>query len=215
MRSGAHILKLRLPEMLSTRSQSLDASRQPQRQGKQPHSAGRALIALLLLIVALPGVWPTPANASATRLAELPPTWRDDRGQRFDLQTLQGHAVVLTMAYTTCHRVCPTTMRRLLQLQLDLDRRGTTAEFIVIGYDPDNDDAAAWHQYRETRHLTRSNWHFLVGTRAAVEQTARQLGFEFWKMDHHVVHDSRILYFDEQGTLVGSDEPTELESTQR
>src|SRR6266478_5585833 len=196
--------------MLGIHSPSLDASRPPQRQGKQPRSAGRAPIALLLLIVALPGAWPTPANGSAARLADLPRAWRDDRGQLFDLQALQGHAVVLTMAYTTCHRVCPTTMRRLVQLQHDLDRRGTTAEFLVIGYDPDNDDAAAWHQYRETRHLTRSNWHFLVGTRAAVEQTARQLGFEFWKMDRHVVHDSRILYFDEQGTLVGTGAATEL-----
>ena len=201
--------------MLSTHSQSLEATCPPQRQGKLVRSADRALIALLLLIVALPGVWPTPANASAARLAELPPTWRDDRGQLFDLRILQGHAVVLTMAYTTCHRVCPLTMHRLQQLQRDLDRRGTTAEFLVIGYDPDNDDAATWHQYRESRHLTRSNWHFLVGTHAAVEQTARQLGFEFWKMDQHVVHDSRILSFDEQGTVVGSAEATELESTQR
>ncbi|TLY61539.1 MAG: SCO family protein, partial [Gammaproteobacteria bacterium] len=175
--------------MLSTHSQSLDATRLPQRHRKRVHSAGRPLIALLLVAVALPGVWPTPANASATRLAELPPAWRDDRGQLFDLRTLQGHAVVLTMAYASCHRVCPMTMSRLQQLQRYFDLRGTTAEFLVIGYDPDNDDAAAWHQYRETRHLTRSNWHFLVGTHAAVEQTARQLGFEFWKMDQHVVHD--------------------------
>ncbi|HXO15543.1 MAG TPA: SCO family protein, partial [Steroidobacteraceae bacterium] len=146
-------------------------------------SPPRRVLIALLLVVALPGVRITPARASATGLAELPPVWLDDRGQPFDLRTLQGHPVVLTMAYATCHRVCPMTMRRLQQMQRDFDRRGTTAEFLVIGYDPDRDDAAAWHQYRETRHLTRSNWHFLIGPRAAVEQTARQLGFEFWKYD--------------------------------
>jgi protein SCO1/2 len=192
--------------MHTSHRQSFNAIPTPQR---------RVLIALLLVVVALPGVWPTRGCASATQFSELPPAWRDDRGQPFDLRTLQGHAVVLTMAYATCHRVCPITMRRLQQMQRDFDRRGTAAEFLVIGYDPDSDDAAAWHQYRETRHLTRSNWHFLIGTRAAVEQTARQLGFGFWKYDEHVMHDTRVLYFDEHGTLVETREAAGYETTVR
>jgi len=163
----------------------------------------------------VPGVWSTRVWASAPQLAGLPGAWRDDRGEPFDLRTLQGHAIVLTMAYASCHRVCPTTMRRLLQMQRDFDRRGASAEFLVIGYDPDRDDAPAWHQYRETRHLTRSNWHFLIGTRTAVEQTARQLGFEFWKYDEHVMHDTRILYFDERGKLVETREAAGYETTLR
>ena len=193
--------------MHTSHSQSFNALRTP--------PARHILSALLLVIVALPGVWPTRVCASATQLAELPPAWHDDRGQPFDLRTLQGHVVVLTMAYATCHRVCPITMRRLQQMQRDFDRRGTSAEFLVIGYDPDRDDAPAWHQYRETRHLTRSNWHFLIGTRAAVEQTARQLGFGFWKYDEHVMHDTRVLYFDEHGTLVETREAAGYEATLR
>ena len=193
--------------MHTSHGHSCNAIRRPDRPG--------VLIALLLLVVALPGVRIAPAYASATGLAELLPTWRDDRGQPFDLRTLQGHAVVLTMAYATCHRVCPMTLRRLQQMQRDFDRRGTSAEFLVIGYDPERDDAAAWRQYRESRHLMRSNWHFLIGTRAAVEQTARQLGFEFWKYDEHVMHDTRILYFDEHGTLVETREAAGYETTLR
>jgi cytochrome oxidase Cu insertion factor (SCO1/SenC/PrrC family) len=179
---------------------------------RTPH---RRIAIALLLVVALPGEWITTACASATGFAELPRAWLDDRGQPFDLRTLQGHAIVLTMAYARCHRVCPMTMRRLQQMQRDFDRRGTSAEFLVIGYDPDRDDAPAWHQYRETRHLTRSNWHFLIGPRAAVEQTARQLGFEFWKYDEHVMHDTRILYFDEHGTLLETREAAGYETTLR
>ena len=201
--------------MHTSHSESAHKHRPPPRRPRKLRRSGAALLIALQLVLAVPGVWPTRACASATQLAQLPAGWRDDRGQPFDLRTLQGHAVVLTMAYATCHRVCPMTMRRLQQMQRDFDRRGASAQFLVIGYDPDRDDAPAWHQYRETRHLTRSNWHFLTGTRTAVEQTARQLGFEFWKYDEHVMHDTRVLYFDERGTLIETREAAGYETTLR
>jgi protein SCO1 len=163
-----------------------------------------AIVAAMLVATLALGV-PAPVCAAATRFAELPAAWVDDRGQPFDLRALYGRTVVLSMAYATCHRVCPLTIDHLRRLQSEFDQRGVQAEFLVIGYDPDADDVAAWRQYRRTRQLLRSNWHFLVGTRADVERVARQLGFEFWKMDQHVIHDGRIVRFDERGVLVASD----------
>ncbi|MGH8268185.1 MAG: SCO family protein [Steroidobacteraceae bacterium] len=174
------------------------------------------MLVLLTVLATLPGGAARAADAPpGTRLGELPSSWRDDRGQAFDLRSLQGQAVVLTMAYATCHRVCPLTIGHLEQLQRDFDRRGRSAQFLVIGYDPDSDDPATWHQYRQTRHLTRDNWHFLVGTRADIERVARQLGFQFWKMDQHVIHDSRIVFFDEHGVLIATDAAAGLQFTQR
>jgi protein SCO1/2 len=166
----------------------------------------RALLVPQLLLMALPAAAPAPSGATTSALSALPALWRDDQGQPFDLRSLEGHVVVLTMAYASCHRICPISISRLQQLQQDFDRHGTSAEFVIIGYDPESDDAATWHQYRASRHLTRGNWHFLVGTRPMVEQTARQLGFGFWKYDAHVMHDLRILHFDERGTLVAADD---------
>ena len=180
---------------------------------RAPRHAGRALLALLAAVATLAAAAGHP-DLPPVRLSDLPASWHDDLGRAFDLRSVQGQ-VVLTMAYATCHRVCPVTIRSLQQLQQDFDRRGLRAEFIVVGYDPDTDDAAAWHQYRRTRHLTRDNWHFLVGTRADVERIARQLGFEFWKMDDHVIHDLRIVRFDEHGTLVATDTAAGLRFTER
>ena len=201
--------------MHTSENQPADRYRPPGRSRRLPPSAIAVLISLQLVGAAVPGVWPTAAWAATTRLTELASIWRDDRGQPFDLRALQGRPVVLTMAYATCHRVCPMTLHRLEQIQRDLDRIGATAEFLVVGYDPDSDDPTAWHQYRETRHLHRGNWHFLTGTRATVEQTARQLGFKFWRDGDHVMHDSRILYFDQSGTETGIVKVSDLETTQR
>lgn len=172
--------------------------------------AARLLLPLLLL--ALPPATPSPASPGSGLLATLPAGWLDDQGRAFDLRALEGRSVVLTMAYATCHRVCPVTMRRLQQIQRELDQSGASAEFVVIGYDPEHDDAAAWHQYRAARHLTRGNWHFLTGTPAAVAETARRLGFGFWLYDQHVMHDLRIVWLDRHGALVAASEGTSLEA---
>ena len=176
----------------------------------QPSAAAHYARTWLTVLVAALSVneWmpPAAADGGATRLQSLPGPWVDDRGQSFDLHLVEGRRIVLTMAYASCHRLCPLTMKRLQELQREYDRHGQRTEFLVIGYDPNTDDAAAWHQYRRTRQLTRDNWHFLVGTQAAVEEVARRLGFPFWKYDEHVMHELRIVFFDEQGVLVGNEQ---------
>jgi hypothetical protein len=37
----------------------------------------------------------------------------------------------------------------------------------------------------------------------------------FWKYDEHVMHDTRIVYFDERGTLVETPEAAGYETTLR
>jgi protein SCO1/2 len=141
------------------------------------------------------------ALAGGVRLSALPQSWQDDSGKSLSLSDFPGQAVVLTMAYANCHRICPMTMAGLWRLQAAMDAKGTRAEFVVVGYDPENEDSATWRQYRRSHHLERSNWHFVSGSTADTAQLARQLHFELWKYDEHVMHDSRVLVFDAQGLL--------------
>ena len=140
-------------------------------------------------------------DAGGARLDQLPQHWLDEQAQALSLRDLIGHRVILSMAYTRCHRTCPTTISELLRLQTLLDARGEQASFVIIGYDSEDDNPASWRQYRANRHLERSNWHFLTGTHAAVRQLARQLGFNFWIYDSHVLHDPRVVVFDANGLL--------------
>lgn len=178
------------------------ASARPRAARRFPGHIGAAL---LVAVAAIAGVLASTAacadGISSTRLAQLPQGWRDDRGESFELTGLVGHRVILTMAYASCHQICPQTIDGLRRLQKKLDARGESADIVVVGYDPENEDPATWHQYRASHHLARANWHFLSGSRDGTERLARQLGFEFWKYDEHVMHDSRVLIFDSQGRL--------------
>ena len=82
--------------------------------------------------------------AGGVRLAVLPQSWRDDSGRPISLAGLSGQRVVLTMAYANCHRICPATIEGLKRLQAALDAKGEQAEFVIVGYDPENED---WDLY--------------------------------------------------------------------
>jgi cytochrome oxidase Cu insertion factor (SCO1/SenC/PrrC family) len=151
----------------------------------------RALVHCVLpLALALPfpssAVEPT-APSAAVLFDRLPPNWRDDRGETLQLASLHGQRIFVTMAYASCHRICPMTMTRLAEIQRELDARGMSGEFIIVSYDPDND-----------------NWHFLSGTSADTERLARALGFEFWRDGEHVMHDFRIVALGGDGAWRGA-----------
>jgi cytochrome oxidase Cu insertion factor (SCO1/SenC/PrrC family) len=139
-------------------------------------------------------------QARANRLLDLlPPTWTDDGGRLLSLPDLRGRTVIITMAYTNCRRTCSTTMLRLQEIQRILDVKGKSAEFVIVSYDPENDDAAAWTQFRKNRNLTRPNWHFLSGRKSDTRRIANLLGLDFWAYDSHILHDFNIVVLNAEG----------------
>jgi protein SCO1 len=167
--------------------------------GTTPVACMRALptwcVALLLTMV------PLAVRAAGVGLEQLPQRWLEDNGRALAFDSLAGRRVVLTMAYAGCHAICPLTISRMQRMQRRLDERGEAADFVIVGYDPENDRPRDWRAFRANRHLGRSNWHFLSGSRDDTERLAHQLGFDFWKYDEHVMHGMRALVFDARGQL--------------
>ena len=161
--------------------------------------AALALLALAVLCaVSLPL---HAASIGSTRLDLLPQTWVDEHGVQVRLADYTGHRVFLTMAFANCHQICPAAIAELQLMQQTLDARKDPADIVVIGLDPQNEDPAMWREYRKTHRITHANWHFLTGSAPDTEMAARQLGFDIWKLDDHVMHDSRALVFDARGVL--------------
>lgn len=164
--------------------------------------------ALLLLSHLAAPAHATAGGGRSSAIDSLPQRWIDDQGQPFDLGSLKGRPAIVTMAYATCHRICPGTMLRFQAWQREFDARGVQVDFVIVGYDPESDDARAWHHYRASRGLTSSNWHFLVGTPLSVRQFAKSLGFEFWKVDEHVMHEDRVVFLDPRGPIAVNPTPS-------
>jgi protein SCO1/2 len=150
------------------------------------------------------------AAAMAASATPSPADFRDEWGRPVDLDALRGHPVVATMAYTTCRRACPVTISTLRQLQQTLEARGETVEFVVIGFDPANDDPQAWRDYRAHHGIEGEHWHFLTGTPASTRNFGQRFGFRYWQVDEHVMHEQRVIVLDGHGALVGSDDRLSL-----
>jgi len=129
--------------------------------------------------------------------------WVDSDGGELRLSRLRSPLIVMTMAYTTCRRVCSTTTLVLSDIQKRLEAMKIDADFVVVGLDPENDSPADWRDYRSQHKLNRENWHFLSGDAQSTRKLARGLDLSFWTYHDHIVHDFRIVLFDAQWQQVG------------
>ncbi|HUN92894.1 MAG TPA: SCO family protein [Burkholderiaceae bacterium] len=183
-------------------------------------STTRRLRAALASIVVIAGAaLGTAAQASGvatgSRLAALSSArWTESDGSTLRIAELQGKPVIITMSYATCRKTCTTTALVMREMQDILARRGVSAEFVVVTYDPERDTPQEWQRYRSARGLTAANWHFLCGSKSDTRALAAALDLRYWVMDDHVQHDFRVVLFDASGHMAGDvewDGRTDLE----
>ncbi len=155
-------------------------------------------VSFLLLLLSLPAV------SQETVLAPLyrtPINWIDDQGKTVSLVKWQGIPVIITMAYSSCRKICPLTLARLVEIQRLYDKQMIDAEFVVISYDPIGDTWQDWAEYRKVHELSRQNWHFLTGSPEDTKAISQLLGMDYWLYDEHVMHDFTIVRLDTNGYI--------------
>ena len=167
-----------------------------------------------LLAVLLAGLCLFVAQARAGSLWTVPGEFLDEQGRARRLSEFaqpDGPLTIVAMEYTECRFVCSIAWRRLTDLQAEADKRGQRVRFVILSLDPAHDTPALWREYRAMRGLTRDNWVFLTGNRAATDAAVRLLGVRWWLYNDAIMHDFRIVRLDAQGrsakVLDSYDEP--------
>jgi cytochrome oxidase Cu insertion factor (SCO1/SenC/PrrC family) len=120
--------------------------------------------------------------------------FRDENDQAFDFSNIKDKRLVVTMSYTECKKYCPiVTMTKLKEIQKTLEKKGQTAEFILVTMDPETDTPKVISQYKAEKGLTFPNWHFLTGSEKDVRAFSKLVGLSgYWKMDDHILHSIGI-----------------------
>jgi protein SCO1 len=117
--------------------------------------------------------------------AQLPTglNFRDEQGNAIRLEDFLGaRPAILVLVYYSCPNLCPTTLRHLTQgLNGTSLRAGHDFDVIVASFDPRDTPADAARQKAACvaayNHHDSAGWHFLTGTKPAIEQLTEAVGF--------------------------------------
>lgn len=147
----------------------------------------RALAALLLLATALPAAALDPERALAVSQAAIGRQVADHVLVRADGTTLRlsefaGVPLVVSLVYTGCYQICPTTTRHLLRMARLARKALGPGRFkvLVIGFDTAQDTPEAMLVYaRRQGAAGEPDWLFLSADARTAQALARELGFVY------------------------------------
>ena len=111
-----------------------------------------------------------------------PHVLRDVDGQSFDLGSLRGKPLVISMIYTSCHHVCPTITKNLATA-VDIAREALGEDsfsVVTVGFDWAVDTPDRMRIYASERRIDVPGWHFLAGDAASIGALSENLGFQFF-----------------------------------
>jgi protein SCO1/2 len=184
-------------------------------------------IILLLLLLGVALLWPTPQQPTATRpipealrpllLSEARPltafSLQDHDGTPFTLEQLHGNWNLIFFGYTHCPDVCPTTLGMLKGVMKRLEEQpeiSADTRVIFVSVDPKRDTLPHLKEYIGYFH---PDFTATTGTRQELDNLARQLGAMYLfdgdttGSDYIVNHSASVALIDSQGQWVARFNP--------
>ena len=98
---------------------------------------------------------------------------RDQHGRTMRLAAQRGKVVMLTFLYTHCPDACPLTATHIDEALGALGPRRKEVVVLAVSVDPTGDTPAAVDTFVRS-HRLRSQFHYLTGTRSALEPIWRR-----------------------------------------
>jgi protein SCO1/2 len=128
---------------------------------------------------------------------------RDVDGQSFNLASLRGRPLVVSMIYTSCHHVCPTITRNLRgKIEVAQEALGEDAfNVITVGFDWEVDTPDRMRLYASERRIDVAGWHFLAGDAGSIGALSENLGFQFFPSPKGFDHLTQTTIVDADGAI--------------
>lgn len=107
----------------------------------------------------------------------------DSNGNPVQLSDFAGQPLLISLIYTSCYHICPTTTRYLGQVVSDAREAMPNKLFTVltIGFDTPVDSPSAMREFRKKQNSQNDpNWHFLSTDESTVQALTKELGFIYY-----------------------------------
>lgn len=179
----------------------------------------RALtIALGLLLSSVTGAAELPRDS----LYQVKAVFQDQDGKEFSLGELQGHPVVVTMAYTRCQYTCPMIVAKLKKIERALGQN-PKLRILLISFDHKGETVASMSKFMKDKELDTSRWIMAKGkTSGDVREIASLLEINYKQERNGEFSHSNVIAFLDKGGVkrsvvygIAADHSTLVEEARR
>ena len=124
-------------------------------------------------------------------------------GRNVNLQGYVGKPLLISMIFTSCHHICPTTTKHIQEMsKAAQDALGDDSfEIVSIGFDTANDSPNAMRAFAKQQGVDADNWRFLSATPETIESLSRDLGFQFFPSPRGFDHLIQLSMIDRGGKV--------------
>ncbi len=114
-----------------------------------------------------------------------------------------GTPLLISMIFTSCHHICPTTTKHLQKASAAAQEILGDSSFriVSIGFDTVNDTPAAMRSFATQQGIDADNWQFLSATPETIVRLSQDLGFQFYSSPRGFDHLIQTSMIDRQGRV--------------
>jgi protein SCO1 len=140
-------------------------------------------------------------SAIGTALGDYAFTTAD--GRTIHLQDFSGKPLLISMIFTSCHHICPTTTKHIRQAAAEAQNAlgSDSFEIVTVGFDAANDTPDAMRSFAKQQNIHADNWQFLSATPETIEKLSQDLGFQFFVSPRGYDHLIQLSVIDRGGKL--------------
>lgn len=130
-------------------------------------------------------------------------TLRRPDGTEVSLSQFRGQPVVISLIYTSCYHICPTTTQNLKDVVRKARSLVGTGRFTVltVGFDVHRDTPQMMQFFADQQRVSEADWYFLSGNQQAIDALTASLGFIYFESPNGFDHLIQTTLLDDQGRV--------------
>lgn len=124
-------------------------------------------------------------------------------GAHLPLASYRGKPLVISLVYTACSSVCPTSTQHLIAAVAQANRviGPDRFEVLTVGFDARHDGPARLTQFAATQGVKFPNWRLASGDPGSIEAMLRDLGFSYASTAGGFDHVTQTTIVDREGRV--------------
>lgn len=124
-------------------------------------------------------------------------------GRRVSLADYRGKPLVVSLIYTSCYHICPTTTQHLAKVvRTARDALGHDSfHVLTVGFDTSHDNPAAMGQFAHRQSVGAAGWDFAAADAADMVPLTKALGFIYTPAAHGFDHLIQATVIDADGKV--------------